>query len=446
MRRVRERQRLAVLVALLLAPILLLRYSLGSSSSQPLPSPQPQPSVAPAATPAPLRLPRHLPRALRPHADPLLQLLRSRAADSAPGMEVVNDQSLSLSQALAQLNDVARAAVGLPAGSDKPELAADRVVLVVMAFSRTGYVERLLRSLALVEGIAETEILISTDGYNKDLPAVIAQFSFCPIRQVFFPASPHLFPAMHPGADPRDCARDAPVEQQERSGCRGRPDRFRHYREPKFVSLKLHWAWLWNWLFSAYLPREFGGNVVLLEDDSVVISRFFYRNAKLLFAQLPKSCPSCRGASFTNPSSAGKKTMVFSGANKVYGYTREGWNDIVKHSKQFCSYGDYNWDQSADYLPTDKYGMLTIGLSQATIMGSCGLHGPDYDQEKCKEQLSVENLIKNSDHSLMDSTWDLVEGQEVKHHELVPPGGGGWGDPRDVELCNVIFGARGEKQ
>ena len=438
----RERARLVRLAAVALAlllPALLLRYAL---RSPPPPPPPPVPASLSAATTRPPALPilppRRRPRPLRPHSDPLLQLLRSRAAASASGTEAVNDQSLSLSQTLAQLNDVARAAFGLPA-PERAEPSADRVVLVIMTYSRTGYVERLLRSLALVEGIGETEVLVSTDGYNKDLPPAIAHFSACPIRQVYFPASPHLFLAMHPGSDPRDCPRDAPVTDQERSGCLGTPDRFHHYREPKFVSLKLHWAWLWSWLFSAYLPPGFAGNVVVMEDDSVVTSRFFYRNAKLLFAQLPSSCPNCRGASFTNPSSAGKKTLVFSGANKVYGYTRDGWNEIVKHSKQYCSFGDYNWDMSADYLPTEKYGMLTIGLSQVTVMGSCGLHGPDYDREKCKEQIDVDKLIANSDHSLIDSTWNLAVGEEVKHHERVPLGGGGWGDPRDVELCNVIF-------
>jgi hypothetical protein len=441
MRRLRER--LVVAVLLLVPTVFLLRFSFSSA-------PPPHPvtlvaSAAPTAVPPPLQvaLPptRHLPRPLRPHADPLMQLLRSRARDSAPGVEAVNDQSLSLSQALAQLNDVARASFGFPAGRDKPDPASDRIVLVIMTHSRTGYVERLLQSLARVEGISETEVIVSTDGYNKDLPAVLAKFGACPIRQVFFPASPHLFPAMHPGSDPRDCPRNAPVKDQEQSGCRGVADRFHHYRETKFVALKLHWAWLWNWLFSAYLPSDFRGNVILMEDDAVITSSAFYRNAKLLFAQLPKQCPACRGTSFTNPSSAGKKTIVFSGANKVYGYTREGWEDIVKHHKQYCSYGDYNWDQSADYLPTDKYGMLTIGISQATVMGSCGLHGPEYDSEKCKEQVSLESLIANSDHSLIDATWDMAEGQEVKHHERAPLGGGGWGDPRDVELCNVIFGA-----
>jgi hypothetical protein len=60
-------------------------------------------------------------------------------------------------------------------------------------------------------------------------------------------------------------------------GCLGSPDRFSHYREPKFVSLKLHWFWLWNWIYRVYLPPSFPGNVLLLEDDAVV--RILARNS-----------------------------------------------------------------------------------------------------------------------------------------------------------------------
>lgn len=68
--------------------------------------------------------------------------------------------------------------------------------------------------------------------------------------QVFFPASPHIHPYMHPGTDPRDCKRDETLAGQKESGCLGAPDRYGHFREPKFVSLKLHWFWMVMWWFA----------------------------------------------------------------------------------------------------------------------------------------------------------------------------------------------------
>ncbi len=114
------------------------------------------------------------------------------------------------------------------------------------------------------------------------------------------------------------------------------------------MSLKLHWFWLWNWLYRVYLPPDFGGNVLVLEDDSVVISRNFYRNAKKAFALRPTVCPLCRGVSMFRAGSSERTTelLVVSGANKAYGYTREAVMDIVKHTEQYCTHDDYNWVSS----------------------------------------------------------------------------------------------------
>lgn len=380
-------------------------------------------------------------RSLPARPNRLMDILRQSAASvRGPEHDVVNGQSLAMSAALEQLNEAARASFGLPLFG-RPELAPDRVVLLIMTYSRTGYVRRLLESLSRSVDIQETEVIVSTDGYNKDLAEVIRRVTTFPVRQVFFPASPHLFPSMHPGRDPRDCGRDATREEQEKSGCLGDPDRFGHYREAKYVSLKLHWAWLWNWVFGVLLRPGFLGSVMVVEDDVVATSRYFYINAKQLYIHLPLSCPDCRGISLMGPQAGGRRTMVLTGGNKAYGYTRAGWSEIARHGRQFCRYGDYNWDVSADWLPSKKFGMLTPGVPQGVVLGNCGLHGADYDEEKCKETVSIQELVHNTDHSIIDggNGWEIAIGRSEKHHEVPPEGGGGWGDARDVALCDAIF-------
>lgn len=204
--------------------------------------------------------------------DPPLSSLASVLAEEAAATPA-NALSLALSDVVDRLN---RATATL-ARQDRSRLAPDRVVLVVLAYDRTAYVERLLRSLALADGIQETEVVISTDGHHAGISRIAAAAGWpFAVRQIVFPGSVHLFSGMHPGTDPRDCRRDETAEGQRKSGCLGRPDRFGHFREPKYVALKLHWLWMWTWLYTHYLPPDFAGHVLAMEDDSVVCSKVFF--------------------------------------------------------------------------------------------------------------------------------------------------------------------------
>lgn len=118
----------------------------------------------------------------------------------------------------------------------------------------------------------------------------------------------------------RDCARDTLEAEQQRLGCLGAADRFGHFREPDVVSAKLHWVWMWHWIFSVFLPEDFAGNVLAVTDDCVVSSRHFYRNAQEMWRLHAKLCPTCRGVSLLNPvhREEGRKNLaVLQGGNKA---------------------------------------------------------------------------------------------------------------------------------
>lgn len=85
-----------------------------------------------------------------PEADFLIEYLRRSASrvHGTAATDTTNALSLSLAAALSTMNE--RAAPSWDSTHFK--LAPDRVVLVVMTYARPGYVERLLRSLAHVEG------------------------------------------------------------------------------------------------------------------------------------------------------------------------------------------------------------------------------------------------------------------------------------------------------
>jgi hypothetical protein len=77
------------------------------------------------------------------------------------------------------------------------------------------------------------------------------------------------------------------------------------------------------------------------------------------------------------------------------------------------------------------------------VSGQCGLHGPDWEHEKCKDNLDVEKLQQGYTGGLIDDSWATVKGEHIPHHENPPRGGGGWSDPRDFALCRVIGGKKG---
>lgn len=140
------------------------------------------------------------------------------------------------------------------------------------------------------------------------------------MRVVTSPVSPLAFETMFPGKDARDCERDTNDDQQMRLGCTGRADRFGHFREPEIVSSKLHWVWMWNWIFSVFLPPSFAGNVLAVSDDCLIRSSAFYSNVKMLWKLQPKLCPDCRGISVLNPVRAeegNKRLIVAESGNKA---------------------------------------------------------------------------------------------------------------------------------
>jgi hypothetical protein len=248
-----------------------------------------------------------------------------------------------------------------------------------------------------------------------------------PLRVVTFPASPVAFESSYPGKDPRDCERDTDEAEQMRRGCTGKADRFGHFREPDFVSPKLHWVWMWNWIFSVFLPKDFVGNVVALSDECVIRSTSFYVNAKKLWQLQPQVCPDCRGVCMFNPIRAEegeKKLTILESANKAYGFSRRGWADLVAKMNLFCEYEDLNWDVTSDWMPTETFGFLAVQVSQVSLCPSF-------------------SCLVQPRNDVIDETWILSKSsKQPKSHQKAPRGAsGGWSDPRDIQLCKLLAGS-----
>jgi len=56
-----------------------------------------------------------------------------------------------------------------------------------------------------MEGIEETLLIVSHDGFFPEMDAIVKRIRFCQVKQIYAPFSPHLFPNSFPGVSPGDC-------------------------------------------------------------------------------------------------------------------------------------------------------------------------------------------------------------------------------------------------
>ena len=127
-------------------------------------------------------------------------------------------------------------------------------IIVVMVHNRPKYFAAVLQSLENVRGIENALLVVSLDFLSPEMDALVRGVKFCAVVQIFCSASQQLFPAAFPGTDPKDCAGgwdSLKKPAAKASGCINweTPDQYGHYREAKFVAVKHHWFWQFNFLF-----------------------------------------------------------------------------------------------------------------------------------------------------------------------------------------------------
>lgn len=79
--------------------------------------------------------------------------------------------------------------------------------------------------------------LRSHDGQYQEVDALIQGITFCRVKQIYAPWSPHLFNASFPASSPGDCQES--LNMGRWPACTGTPDSFGRYRSPTLVSLKV---------------------------------------------------------------------------------------------------------------------------------------------------------------------------------------------------------------
>lgn len=323
-----------------------------------------------------------------------------------------------------------------------PNLAKDRIVIVLYVHNRPQYLEVVVKSLSQVVGISETLLIVSHDGYFEEMNKIVESIDFCQVKQIFAPYSPHVFDGSFPGVSVNDC-RDKDNATLKR--CLGTPDQYGNHRSPKIVSLKHHWWWMMNTVWDGLEEtRDHRGHILFIEEDHFIFPNA-YRNLQVLTALKPLKCPSCYAANLApcdvNSRGEGGETLFAERMGNVgYSFNRTVWRKIHRKAREFCFFDDYNWDITMWATVYPSFGAPVYTLrgprTSAVHFGKCGLHQGQGNDGACIDNGMFNIRIDDTDKvANIKSEWSVRIIENQQGYKAGFRGWGGWGDERDRHMC-----------
>uniref|UniRef100_A0A1J3HTI3 Alpha-1,6-mannosyl-glycoprotein 2-beta-N-acetylglucosaminyltransferase n=1 Tax=Noccaea caerulescens TaxID=107243 RepID=A0A1J3HTI3_NOCCA len=323
-----------------------------------------------------------------------------------------------------------------------PDLAKDRVVIVLYVHNRAQYFQVTVESLSKVEGISETLLVISHDGYFEEMNKIVDGIKFCQVKQIFSPYSPHVFRASFPGVTKNDCKNK---DDEAKTRCEGNPDQYGHHRSPKIVSLKHHWWWMMNTVWDGLEEtKDHNGHILFIEEDHFLFPNA-YRNIQTLARLKPEKCPDCFAANLA-PADVKSRGEGFDSlvaermGNVGYSFNRSVWESIHEKTREFCFFDDYNWDITMWATVFPSFGSPVYTLrgprTSAVHFGKCGLHQGRGDEGDCIDNGVVNIDVKETDKAVsIKEEWGVRVLKHQAGYKAGFKGWGGWGDERDRRLC-----------
>ncbi|CAK9190905.1 unnamed protein product, partial [Sphagnum troendelagicum] len=325
-----------------------------------------------------------------------------------------------------------------------PKLKDDHVKVVLYVHNRPEYLRVVIAGLSEVEGIEETLLIVSHDGFFEEMDSIVQGIHFCQVKQIYAPWSPHIFPNSFPGVTPGDCEEKVDAVKL---GCSGNPDQYGNYRAVRIVSLKHHWWWMMNTVWDGLAEtKDFDGHIMFIEEDHYLLPNA-YRTIQYLTKIKGEKCPYCVAANVAplDVKSRGEQFnhMVAEKVGNVgYTFNRTVWQRIHDQATPFCTFDEYNWDITmwATIYPTFGGAMFTLRgpRTSAIHFGKCGLHA-GYQKGSglagCKDNELHPQAVNDLDKVLnIHPDWHVIK-YEIRGYNLGFKGWGGWGDKRDHQLC-----------
>ncbi|KAM4694629.1 alpha-1,6-mannosyl-glycoprotein 2-beta-N-acetylglucosaminyltransferase-like [Discoglossus pictus] len=301
-----------------------------------------------------------------------------------------------------------------------------------------GITGRLLLILSMAKPCSEVEVAIRS-------------INFCRVLPIYFPYSMSFYPDEFPGADPADCPRDLSKEDALKSGCKNAeyPDIHGHYRESAFALDKHHWWWKLHFTWERI--RELNGHngqVLFIEEGSYLLPDWMHMLRLMQNKCKEEGCGllSLGGTSSLDsspdPEQVELSSWVAPKHRSAVTIPRELYYQLMGCLSEFCTYDDYNWDWSLQYVSASclAHPLKVLSTRLPRILhlptkagdGECGRTGPCTSIETALQTLRAQ--VRAMSGRLFPKTLTVYSRQQEVRN---PPQtkNGGWGDIRDHALC-----------
>ncbi|MEE6519919.1 hypothetical protein FKM82_017695 [Ascaphus truei] len=333
----------------------------------------------------------------------------------------------------------------------RPQLV---VVVQVRGGPGSGPRLRLLADSLRAAGPGATGRLLLVLSMEKPCPEAtdaMHSIDFCRVLPIYFPYSLSFYPDEYPGADPADCPRDLSRESALQRGCKNAeyPDIHGHYREAAFALDKHHWWWKLHFTWERL--REVSGHreqVLFLEEGSYLLPdwlhmlRLMQKQCREEGCQLLSLGGTASPEPSPDPQHAEVSGWVAPKHRSAVAMPRELYYQLMGCLAEFCTYDDYNWDWSLQYVSAaclaHPLKVLSASLPRVLTLpakaeeGGCGRTGPCASTEAAAQALRAQ--VRELSGRLFPKTLTIASLQQDVHN---PPQtkNGGWGDIRDHALC-----------
>ncbi|XP_063907913.1 alpha-1,6-mannosyl-glycoprotein 2-beta-N-acetylglucosaminyltransferase-like [Zophobas morio] len=312
------------------------------------------------------------------------------------------------------------------------------LVVVVQVHRRPLYLQQLINSLENTPSINKTLLIFSHDWVDPNITHIVQSVKFAKVLQIFYPFSLQTHPEDFPGPDVNDCVTEDEKLVPECPNFDFR-DTYGKFRNASVAQIKHHWWWKANFVFKEVkILNDYTGLVLFVEEDHYLAPDFIHC-LSLMRKTCRYYCPNCWFLSL------GVRNRVNFGLysdwvgiqntveNSGLAFNRTIWNEVSKYREDFCQFDDYNWDWSLKNVfrnvPGETSSMVMVA-SRVYHVGSCGTHS---DGEICDPTELIQdfknrqtNLFPDSFYVTFDNNQEIVDRSRPN---------GGWGDPRDHELC-----------
>ena len=336
--------------------------------------------------------------------------------------------------------------------SSHKECGQPRLVLVIQVNSRLEYLKQLFDSLEQNELIREALIITSHDLYTIETHEFVSSASFTRVIPIYYPYSQQIYSDTFPGRDPNDCPKSIQREEALRVKCNNAdsPDQYGNYREAQYTTIKHHWYWKIVTIFDKLeCLSSYTGYVMFLEEDHYTSPDFIPTALELVELRNEK----CLDCDFINMGVYVPKSMekahakdaevfqwVAGDHNMGFGMDRGTWERIKQCGGYFCNFDDYNWDWSLQatgmFCLSQNFKVLSLTIPRIFHLGKCGVHQSGKDCDPKYQAKLTRNLFITTEHPTKNAL-ELIKPIALKTARMPNPKGfGGWGDKRDIQLCN----------